>query len=87
MFERENRAGYQVELEERLALAGCKAAQAAVQLREALGQVEDPDDEDLDEDELEDDELLARAVELECALFVVDELERGDAGDVAGGRE
>jgi hypothetical protein len=85
--ENENRAGYQVELEERLALAGCTVARDAVGRRETLGQVVDPDDEDLDEDELEDEELFDQVLEPEHARAVVDELEREDAGDVAGGRE
>jgi hypothetical protein len=85
--ETENRAGYQVELEERLALAGCSVAKRSIALRETLGQV-DADDEDLDEDELEDEEEeFLQVLELEHARFLVDELEREDAGDVADGRK
>jgi hypothetical protein len=54
--ERENRAGYQDELEERLALAGCSVAKRRIASRAVVDQV-DADDEDLDEDELEDEEL------------------------------
>jgi len=85
--ERENRAGYADELEERLALAGCKVARDAASRRETLGQVLDPDDEDLDEDELEDEELFHQVLEPGHALFVLAALERENAGDVAGGKE
>jgi len=68
--EKENRAGYQEELEERLALAGCRVAKRRIASRETLGQL-DPDDEDLDEDELEDEELQV--------LAGVDQLELVDA--------
>ena len=52
-----------------------------------VDQVEDGDVDVEDEDELEDEELFDQVLELEHARAILEELERADAGDVAGGKE
>lgn len=84
LVEDENREGYERELEERLAIAGCPVARAQVRARELVDQV-DADDEDLDEDELEDEELVHhQVIELDHARTIVGELDR--RRDVAAAR-
>lgn len=55
--EDQNRAGYQEELEERLALAGA-APSGDLPRRPERGETPDPDADDQEEDELEDEEAL-----------------------------
>lgn len=85
--EDQNRAGYAEELEERLALAGCRTARDAMIRRVSRAQSEDPDEEDLDEDELEEEELVDQVVELEHALVVAAAIQSSRRPTRAGGKE
>lgn len=75
LFEHENAEGYELELRERLAAAGCDVARRALASEPELDQVEDEDEDELeDEDEDELGELLT-VLEPAHALYVALRLE------------